>query len=700
MVDKVAEIESPQHLHVIYLHGQIIKPEHRFILTQEEYSQAIRNEKHYWYKRAAQDYLAFTPIFIGSKMDEPILHAQLEIAKREQNSTIGRSYAITPEHLTIIKSASLRSKGVVHINATLKDFVDWLKRHFPEGLSAQRVLANTNLFPDEKILSNLTKEDLDAAKSLRRVSLSQTRTLLNSKSQADIQLIARRFLRGFPPTWELAASEIPVRLQSFGELYSALDSAVAKGDRLFVVTGQSGSGKTTATMMSLLRLLEEKPDIILYEVINDVKSLRSTLRLLKKIHDEQCVIFVGDIFFYGDGFKEDLEQLTGYNATVIATARSGEWKEHFIRHLGGSCSPFLFERFTTSDYEPLIERLTKYVPAPAFKKLTKQDQIKKFSSSKSQLLIALTEATESDNFTDVITNEFESLPDTDTKLLFIIVGVATLARVGLSVEMANEVYGRLASTRAFEDALAALDGIVNLSNKRLIARHEIYVRHIIENIISFSDLSSTIIAILKSFTKYEVPIIRNVNRREAILFKLILNHNFVYENAKRLSTPLEGSKIYEAFEIDFQLDGHFWLQYGLYLNQLGQLDEALNLLRRSIQAYPENSYAVHAFADLQLRIAARRPSYDTVTKSLIGEAVEALMREDAKNRVEIDQYPIVTLSNGHLGALIKHGQTADARRLAKQYFDRLKEVERNVPVTIVTNAKERAFRLATLGTWS
>jgi hypothetical protein len=55
MANKAAELEGPEHLHVVHLHGEIAKPEHGFILTETEYATQIKTEKHHWYKRAAQD---------------------------------------------------------------------------------------------------------------------------------------------------------------------------------------------------------------------------------------------------------------------------------------------------------------------------------------------------------------------------------------------------------------------------------------------------------------------------------------------------------------------------------------------------------------------------------------------------------------------------------------------------------------------
>ena len=83
ITDKSVDFEGHNVVHVIHLHGQITKPEQPFILTEIEYLDALKGDKHYWYQRLAQDYLSTCPIFVGSKLAEPVLFAEIERAKRE-----------------------------------------------------------------------------------------------------------------------------------------------------------------------------------------------------------------------------------------------------------------------------------------------------------------------------------------------------------------------------------------------------------------------------------------------------------------------------------------------------------------------------------------------------------------------------------------------------------------------------------------
>lgn len=699
MSDKAAEFDGPNKLHIVSLHGDILKPEHDFILTEEDYNAFMQGGRHFWYQRLAQDYLMTCPIFIGSSLSEPILGAELYRATKRAASGNGRAFLITPDTLSQIKIENLLGKGIVHIQATLEEFSIWLQREVPAGWSPKEVVSELSKFPEQTVL-NLTKDELSAAHSLREIDGKGLTAEYDRLKESQQDLFARQFLQGFPPTWRVAASTVPVWLDGTSSLYSALSEAIQSNRKLFVVTGQSGSGKTTALMQAVLKYSKDY-DADVYAMDANAKPLSHIFALIKKLNRTKTILYVGDLFVYGDLFRSDLEALKDNNVIVVSTARTGEWREHLERYLSDIVKPFVFQRFVRKDFDPLIDRLVKYVPAPKFRRLERPKQHERLAASKSQLLIALREVTGSDNFTNIITSEFEGLPDADVKRLFIIAGLSTLARVGISLPVAKEAYEGVATTRTFDKALGALDGIIlENENGRLVARHELYVRHILENVVEFEEIRNCIVSILKTYKKFNIPIIKSVSRNDSVLFRSIINHKFIADRARNYSGKLLAVKIYEEFEVDFQLDGHFWLQYALFLAGMQRLPDAHAMLRKSIDAYQNNAFAVHALADIELRLARERQEFDSITRGLIDSAVKILMLQDAQPSLDIDQYPIVTLVNGHIGALIKHNQKELAREKAKQYFERIKVLEKSTSSPALTDAKDKLLRLVTLGEWS
>lgn len=703
LCDKVSVHAGHDYLQVIHLHGEAAKPEHGFIFSPAEYNARLNKNEHDWYRELTADYVSYTPVFIGSKLKEPILSAELDRARPSPTSGLGMAFLVTPDKFTGVQLAGFKARNITVINANLAEFVEWIQAREGQAISPVDVARRSNAFVDRLLttVASVGTSDVEAAEYIVPRGWRPAKADADAFNQVNLRKESRAFLEGSPPTWALAATDVPVWLQRTESLYKSLRDSFISRDRSFIVYGQSGSGKTMAIMQSLLRYSRETEGAVMYELKPDVPSLRSSLNLITRLHkDEHVVLYARDAFIFGDGLTDDLMSIAPGRVTLVTSARTGEWREHIERRIGHLSKSFLFERFGNGDYVPLISRLLEYVPAPEFLKLDQSARVEKLRSSRSQLLIALRETTDSARFTDVITNEYLGLPDDDCRTLAVIVGVATLARAGIPESAARAAYEKLSSKRSFANALLALEGVVTKeSTGRLWARHELYVRHLIENVVDYEHVVDAIVETLRTFTKYKVPVVKTVGRLDALLFKFLLNHNFNAELAKRRHSADRGRRIYESFEVEFQLDGHFWLQYGQYLVSIGEEEEALSVLSKSIRAYSNNPYAVHAYADLQLRVARRRKSYDAVTAKLIGDAVSTLEEQHGYAVWDSDQYPMVTLAEKHIAALIKHRGQEEARPLAERYYTELQLMGRFNAAQPLQKAKERLAHFLTSGTW-
>jgi len=702
MIDKVVAHEGLSYLPVIHLHGEALKPDHGFIFGSSEYNARLNSNAHDWYREAAADYAAYTPLFIGSKLKEPILSAELDRARPNADAGLGRAFLVTPDEFSPVMEANLAARNICVIRATLAELIGWLKARTEKQVTPVDVAMRVNAFARElRDKLEVTASDMDVARTVVLHTWADTKRDADALQQADKRRLGRSYLEGAAPTWAIAATDIPVWLKGTDRLYDELAQAVLQRDRLFVVYGQSGSGKTTALLQSMLRFLNDEPNTPLYELTADTPSLRAALGLIGRIHrGEHVIIYVPDMFAFADSMFSDLTSFDQGRFTVISSARSGEWRDHIHRRVGGIARSFQYQRFEEADYQPLIQRLLDYVPAPRFLQMDGATRLQKLRSSRSQLLIALKETTDSAKFTNVITREFERLPDDDCRALVLLAGIATIARTGISEQMAREAYGLLRLKRTFDQAMLAVAGIVSAGpNGRLFARHELYVRHIFDNVANLAEIVDVIISILATFTKYKLPVVQNVDRLNGLLFKFLLNHNFNADLARRRGDVEAPERIYSTFEIAFQLDGHFWLQYGEYLVEKGELEAALGALNKSIQAYPNNRYAAHALADVQLKVAARRSDYDAVTVELIGEAVESLESQQSGYDIDDDQYPIVTLANHHVDALVRHRQDVAAVQAAKRYYSQLEDISKRNPSVQVQRARERLAHYLTSGTW-
>lgn len=689
-------------LSVIHLHGEALKREHGFIFSEYEYNKVLIEGRHEWYRRLAQDYATKVPIFIGSSLDEPILSLELDRARPSPDAGLGMAYLVSTGSLSDVARLSLASRNIVYMQGTLEDFTNFLTKEIGRSHAPAQVVSSLSNFAARAVKARRAEgADLQVAKSIFQISWSSVRAESEQYTPEVQERAARAFLEGCPPGWRIAASDVPVWLAQTDQLYNFLNRSFYDRIRLGVIVGQAGSGKSTALMQALLKYSRENSDVAFYEIRSEVPSLRAALSVIDRtVKADHVIVYVPDMFVYGDSFAEDVTSIVSGRMTVISSARPGEWRSHLRRHVEDFVSEFVFERFSQPDYQPLIDRLLRYVPSPALLKMAPAERRKRLAESQSQLLIALKETTYADAFTRVITDEYEKLPTVDSQLLLLICGLASIARSGVDEGAAREAFESASAGSSFADALEALSGIViKQPNGRLSARHELYVRHLFENVADLQETIDAIIALLKTFTKYDHPVTKTVNRLDATLFRFLLNHSFIKDLSARRNARLEGLRIYQDFELAFQLDGHFWLQYGQYLSEVGQLDEALRMLDSSIRAYPENEYAWHSLADVQLKVAAKRTPFDAHTRELIGNAVQTLLRQDEAFGGPSDHYAIVTLAHGHVGALIAHKQEQQAREAAARYLKRITEMRKRDRSEMLTKAYEKLLRFTVHGQW-
>lgn len=699
LCDKIGPVTNSKSLQVVQLNGTIIRPEHSFIFSNNDYSRAQNaifgsEAKHlHWYSEAAQDYVTFLPIAIGCTLDEPILWTLVDSALPTHSSR-GTAYLITPTQPTPIELAAYRSRGINHIHGTLQEFTEWLQSTATESSHVPTVDAIAVQNVDGAGLSRLSRQEELELFSITPLDPTAIRAKAGGLLDNLRRAIGRDFYLGDAPTWVTASSNIPVPLSVLPNLLAKIEE-MQDDIAMLVVKGEAGCGKSTAAMMALLQYAEKTPGIFLAELTPDVRSVRNVYSALSKLFPSvsRFVLFVNDLFLFSTTLASDLQHIPRDKVKIVATARSSEWQGNFARHFSRHTSTFDMSRFTPADAPTLITQLLHYVPSPTLKKSTPSERLDRLNRSQHQLLIALREATHSARFDDIISEEYTRLPSEDARLLLLICGVATVARVGLSETMTKSIYRKLHSTIEFDEAITMLDGIVFSRRGRFIGRHDTYVRHIIETEVDASETLNVVEAILEEFTKYEVPIVRRANREDAQLFKYLLNHEFLHKLSKQASDTDTALAVYRRFESDFQLDGHFWLQFGQFLDLSGDLISAHEKLRRSVEAYPDNLFAQHALARIKLRIAAKRTSYDAEARKLIDEAVDVLVGQDNREPLDIDEYPIVTLAKFHIAALTKLGQDQECQRVARKYLERLVELERTSSDSRVFRARRELTRL-------
>ncbi|WP_168991870.1 MULTISPECIES: SIR2 family protein [Mesorhizobium] len=699
--DRRVEWRGYSECQVVHLHGSALNPEAGFIFSSTEYAEASAKNPA-WYSQLGEDFIDYTVIFVGTSLNENILFQSVRAALTK-DATPGRSFCVTPGVLTEIQSRSLQNRGIVHIKATLEDFASEIGRRFPGGLMP-RDIESDGAAAAVSQKSRFTGADVEALRAIYPVSQKDLSTRFHASTH-DIAKYRRRFYEGYGPTWPIIMSSSFASLGQFQRLRTEIDQA-RDHRRAIVVLGEAGSGKSTFVMDYALRLSASENGPLVVEYTESGAPFKDVMYSLKRFREDRaCLVIVDDLHVVAESIAEVLGDRSMEGVTILTSARTGEWHDRLEKLFVGNVGAVKFDRFKTDDVDVIIRAIEGNYPAPAFNKLNIAEKRQRFTKSRQQLLIAMLEATESKGFEEIIEDEFSRITDQTRRQLFLTVAIATVPRVGISKSMASTVLGYLNSPHTFDELLNGLQGIVDISKSgRYQARHQIYASEVVQKYATLVDLEDVLTAMVNYYVQFSPPIIRNLTEHDGQLFKYLLNNNNIYQIFSASGDKNKAVKFYSNFEISLQLDGHFWLQYALLLRRLGRQKDALEMLGRSIQAYPANKFAQHALAQQKLIVAGQDTVFNTATQRLIDEAVSSLMERHHAMGAErlkgaLDEYPIVALGYYHIDALMSHRQTDRAITAAKKYYQEIEGLLKKFSDPILLELRAKLATLVTNSDW-
>ena len=498
------------------MNGFIRDREIGYIFSKEEYARAAHGNLP-WYQAAGQDYFNYTPIFIGLNLREPLLAAELQRYKSFGSKKEGRGCLITPDTPSPLQAAAQKTQNIEHLKGTLSEFVLSLKQSFPVGLTVSDI-EKRQLQEEGVILSGL-----DAVDQSDRIKLSSflvgdagyMRKRYYCAPEIETKRESRRFYLGFGPTRFIIANELHCKLEAYEGVYAAVEEFTRSSERLFVIFGQAGSGKSTCILDAMEKVSTSNPQYKVLHFVQRYKPIIDSFKALAKVHpEEKKFVVVDDLHVFSEYLGEVLNSSWAKNIAIFSSARLGEWHSRLERQLGRGVTHEL-RRFSLSDAARLVQALTSNVPAPALQKLSPSERVEKFLRSRRQLLIAMKEAVGGGEFNTIIEDEYASLGALGTRMCFLIVAVATLARVGITKAQLRQIWPKVDNSSELDDCLAALSGIVELgANGRLAARHELYVRHLIDKRVDVDEVRDAFVHILNVFSGYTVHVIRQSDKSD------------------------------------------------------------------------------------------------------------------------------------------------------------------------------------------
>ncbi len=695
LTDRLTDYDGIAQCEIIHLNGSVFDVSSGFIFSVDEYARR-QHRPPVWYEKAGADFAVSPVIFIGSRYDEPLLSAQIERAKSETGPRVGTSFLITPEDIGDIRRQSLAKHGIVHLQGALSDFISTVQARYPDGVRPRQILSRTSrLAPDEDV--ELSHRDISALNAFKLIDQEFLSAKMRSVRDR-IESVGKTFYSGFPPSWEVVSSGIHIHLNAYEGMRKAL-SVPVNAAQFKVVLGDSGAGKTTGIMACIVERLRKEPTRLVLEYDDNGRPMSDAFyALASAFKGRDITVLVDPLSIYVDEVNTILENSLYSSIEIISSAREGEWNDRIKRRLGSRAHVFRMGRFEDNEVPAIVRKLDQFLPSPTFATLSpaqKEDQIRK---ARRQLLMLFKELSGGVRFDEIIADEFKNLAKDEDRFVFLVVGVATVARVGMSADAIISILRSARISERLQDVLDRLGSMVSLTGgARYTARHELYVRHILESVADREELFEAIIALMGYFAQFEAPVVRHLDRKDYQLFKYISNE----DNLRRLMPGREGIKkvhaFYEKFEVPFQRDGHFWLQYGLFMRSVNDNKAALELLTKSCAAYPGNDYALHALAQQKLMLAATERGERHKCDRWISEAVEVLLNLDSRQSDAGSDSAIWSLSKYHIKALRVWSRHDEARAAARKYFERLSDLHKQYGDSNLDGARAAMLLLATVG---
>ena len=651
---------------LIKLHGSVDRLHEGVIFSPTEYAlEAVTPSP--WYTQLGIDYQNYSFVIVGSTLREPLFYQQVEYARQKIGQTSPQSFLVVPS-LSALQITAFTSNNIIHIPWRLSDLCAWIQSTFPDGLDYTNVAANNN--PSiQKLLTGRKEVLARRAKALAEVIQIQPTNMRSANLKSGK---IRNFYRGFKPTWTDIADNIPARIEDVVTLKEAIQHALTSKVQCVAVFGPAGSGKSTATRMAVFEIAK-RDDVACFFLPGTSENVRSALTELENAHKERYILICDRLEPCVGEIANALQRNAIKKALVVAVESQHAWSDRVKGKLVDvSLIEFRVTQISKHDTSLILKKLEQFGPWTLLGQYTaKQREALLLEKSKRQLLIGLLEATQGIGFEKIIERDYRNLRSDDHRMLLVVVGLASMHRLYLPITYATRVLQNLGVTKSPTELLLGMEGVVYGTRGKLVARHPVYVRSLLESHISTAELTDVIQHLLNVFTMYDVPIIKSISRNESQLYKKIINNRFLRGMLRNDKTRILG--IYQSLEKFFEQDGLYWLQYGLTLRHFGYQEEALEKLRTAVTAH-EQPHTLHAFAHQQLIIALGES--DTGRAERLAEEAKVTL-EKLQSRIDYsDMYPINLLARGYTAFVRKTHGDIQARVVAKAYADRIYATKR------------------------
>ena len=432
--DRIEEkIKKQNQVMYIKLHGcitDINDPMLPLILTPEQYITHKENRTQL-FNRLSTLSINYPFLFIGHSLSDSDLRAiMLELDKLKDAKP--RSYLITP----IITEAEKRfwsNKKMAHIQMSFEEFIKALNNEIPDEIRKLSVLIEKSDHPIIKKYGN--KENIKFSDSLETLLARDVEYVNHSikVSQLDPKTFYKGYFNSFAPILLELDVKRNINDKILSEVFLVTEELRREIVEFNIILGHAGAGKS----VSLKRLAYDASvvfDKLCLFAKNNAFVNYDALYELYQHTNERIFLFIDPITDSYECLQEILlrAKRDKLPLTVIGGERKNEWNTNceelkaFVNHT------YEMKYLSEKEIEILINLLSIHKSLGHLEGLSFEKQKSELSQKAGrQLLVALHEATLGKPFSDIILDEYRSIPSPKAQSLYLTICI--LHRLGIHV---------------------------------------------------------------------------------------------------------------------------------------------------------------------------------------------------------------------------------------------------------------------------
>lgn len=622
-------------LQYVKLNGTLTDNPKSITFSARQYaSRIVENDT--WYDHFTREYSTRVTVFIGTKLNEPLLFRAIESRGRKygQAEHGPRSYVIC-RSFSPVDEDNLKEFRVVPIAGSAKEFFELLAKVCSPLPPLEEVLlkANPGL---EGMLKIMGKELNERTRlSIRAFYEHFSPVSLPSK----VASVRKLFLQGAEPQWGDIYNELDAPREFTDDIIQIAKHLHAENEGgLLALSGSAGSGKSTVLKRAALTL-SSLGHLVFFSNCEELPETHSFENAIDALPAKPVIFFDNAHLAFGQiGQYLTCLKRTSRKALFVISARThplvdivAEWKTQ------NKVEERRIPDLSPKDVDSILDKLDQHNLLGKLAGHARNQQREVFLSyAKRQVLVAMRAATLGKGFDEIIKDEFLHIIPLEAQMVYLCSAIAMAGGFNITRQELLSCSGvqPVETLDYIQHALRDLLIPVSDGTDFLSVRHKVIAELVVEELAPREMLRQAYTRLLLTLS-HGMQFPADTKSRTFRLYRTVINHSSLY---KRFRSNIEHARaIYSAAATNLKREHHFWLQFGSLELEYGELGEAANYLEQAYAFAPDDNLVLTTRAQLRYKQSCAAPSLE-VSLALRDEAREILKAQMVRRPK--DHYPV------------------------------------------------------------